>query len=613
MYVKRIQVVNYGPIEQLDITLPFEEEKPKPVLLIGENGSGKSILLSHIVNGLIIAKDRIYPHTPEVEANRVYKLRSSNYIKLGQDVYFARVDFEEDLHAGEIRSSKNKEHYDQAPCGLTTKEGQEAWNIMPSGTVDYPFSNFYSADEQTLKQIFSKNCMLFFPPNRFEDPAWLNEENLSAQANYMELKRFEGYSERRVINYSPLHDNQNWLFDVGYDSRVLEVRLDDIELSLTGGQSVPLTLFKGYSGEASRSYEAALQVLRTILGHDPSTRFGIGSRRERVVSVIAEGKAVVPNIFQLSTGETSLLNLFLSILRDYELSGAPFTTTNNVRGVVIVDEIDLHLHVSHQYSILPKLIEMFPKVQFIVTTHSPLFILGMRNVFGEGGFGLYRMPEGQEINPEDFSEFEEAYSSFSETIRFRTEVRKAVDEATKPIIFVEGVTDQKYMVKAAELLGRQSTLDKVDLRPSGGAGNLDILWNEPGIAGGSAQRVGLLYDCDKDRPWQQNGAFVRQNIHPQEDHPIKGGIENLFGSATINRARDYKLAFIDIEQGHERTRRGETIIVPERWTVNGSEKTNLCNWLCENGTADEFEQFEKVFDIFDEMLASFDEAIGGVK
>ena len=46
MYTKRIQLVNYGPIDHLDITFPFEGDTPKPVLLVGENGSGKSILLS---------------------------------------------------------------------------------------------------------------------------------------------------------------------------------------------------------------------------------------------------------------------------------------------------------------------------------------------------------------------------------------------------------------------------------------------------------------------------------------------------------------------------------------------------------------------------------------
>lgn len=70
MYTKRIQIHNYGPIDRIDISFPFEDDNPKPVLLVGENGSGKSIVLSHIVNGLITAQQVAYPETPEVAAGR---------------------------------------------------------------------------------------------------------------------------------------------------------------------------------------------------------------------------------------------------------------------------------------------------------------------------------------------------------------------------------------------------------------------------------------------------------------------------------------------------------------------------------------------------------------
>ena len=52
MYIKSIHILNYGPISQLAIEMPFDDSTPKPVVLVGENGSGKSIILSHIVNGL---------------------------------------------------------------------------------------------------------------------------------------------------------------------------------------------------------------------------------------------------------------------------------------------------------------------------------------------------------------------------------------------------------------------------------------------------------------------------------------------------------------------------------------------------------------------------------
>ena len=46
MYTRRIQISNYGPIDRIDISLPMEGDTPKPVVLVGENGSGKSIRMS---------------------------------------------------------------------------------------------------------------------------------------------------------------------------------------------------------------------------------------------------------------------------------------------------------------------------------------------------------------------------------------------------------------------------------------------------------------------------------------------------------------------------------------------------------------------------------------
>ena len=40
-------------------------------------------------------------------------------------------------------------------------------------------------------------------------------------------------------------------------------------------------------------------------------------------------------------------------------------------GIVLIDEVDLHLHPTWQKRILKDLMEIFPKVQFIVSTHAP--------------------------------------------------------------------------------------------------------------------------------------------------------------------------------------------------------------------------------------------------
>ena len=53
MYLNRIYLENTGPIAKCNVELPFDEGKPLPVVIVGPNGSGKTIFLSYIVDALM--------------------------------------------------------------------------------------------------------------------------------------------------------------------------------------------------------------------------------------------------------------------------------------------------------------------------------------------------------------------------------------------------------------------------------------------------------------------------------------------------------------------------------------------------------------------------------
>jgi hypothetical protein len=79
---------------------------------------------------------------------------------------------------------------------------------------------------------------------------------------------------------------------------------------------------------------------------------------------------------ELSSGFKSILSIVLNIT-DW-IEGVNEKEKSNVKdalGTVLIDEIDAHLHPSWQSTVLKSLKEIFPKLQFIVTTHSPNVIM----------------------------------------------------------------------------------------------------------------------------------------------------------------------------------------------------------------------------------------------
>jgi predicted ATP-binding protein involved in virulence len=74
---------------------------------------------------------------------------------------------------------------------------------------------------------------------------------------------------------------------------------------------------------------------------------------------------------QLSSGEKMMLSLVVDIARRLAIANPSLENKLEGEGIVLIDEIDLHLHPQWQRKLLPALTHTFPNIQFIVTTHSP--------------------------------------------------------------------------------------------------------------------------------------------------------------------------------------------------------------------------------------------------
>ena len=112
-------------------------------------------------------------------------------------------------------------------------------------------------------------------------------------------------------------------------------------------------------------------------------------RRQDKPTMIVEKDGEELDVNQLSQGEKSLLALVGDIARRLAILNPSLDNPLEGDGVVMIDEVDLHLHPKWQHDLIDKLVTTFPNVQFILTTHSPHVISDRNDIL------LYSLDDGE--------------------------------------------------------------------------------------------------------------------------------------------------------------------------------------------------------------------------
>lgn len=445
MYIDNLYYKNVGPISNLDIKFRKNENGiPVPLVIVGKNGSGKSILLSNIVDAFYELADKGYENATQAtsKGHLYYKEIAPAQIRFGQKHMIAHICFQQADQSIEYLFKSGELSFEEYG-----KSREETVNQKLNWKDETNFKEV-TAEEKDATNIFEKNVVCYFGPNRYMKPAWMG-------LKYYTSDDVDTYSLRpkyakqlnnpiTAVNISEL--TLQWLFDVITDSRAdLEKKNDGTGYSIVFPNTNVLDLL-------CVSRNNVEKIMSEILGEDIIFRMGNRSSGKRRFSIRRKKDDVVlaPSLDALSTGQLALFNVFATIIRyadtdDIDLSHK----LRDIAGIVVIDEIELHLHTQLQREILPKLIALFPNIQFVITSHSPLFLLGMREQFGEDGFDVIELPMGNRISVEQFSEFEHAYRYFAETEKYHQEIKTAIDAwKNRPLIITEGATDWKHM-KAA--------------------------------------------------------------------------------------------------------------------------------------------------------------------
>jgi len=147
-----------------------------------------------------------------------------------------------------------------------------------------------------------------------------------------------------------------------------------------------------------------LEAIRKVIGKFCGALQDVRVRRRDPLRMVVTKNNNELRIEQLSDGEKCLLAMVGDLARRLAIANPSREKPLEGEGIVLIDEVDLHLHPTWQRTILPRLMESFPNCQFIVTTHSPQ-ILGELEKNDGKIIPLHDGGNGIEILSGDFNVF----------------------------------------------------------------------------------------------------------------------------------------------------------------------------------------------------------------
>lgn len=100
------------------------------------------------------------------------------------------------------------------------------------------------------------------------------------------------------------------------------------------------------------------------------------ARRKPILEIEKDGTQLAFD--QLSEGERTILAMAADIARRLAIANPGRPDPLEGTGVVLIDEIEIHLHPKWQSEVLDRLQRVFPNLQFVVSTHSPVVLAGVR-------------------------------------------------------------------------------------------------------------------------------------------------------------------------------------------------------------------------------------------
>jgi predicted ATP-binding protein involved in virulence len=350
MRIKKLELKNFRGFEEL--TIDFPEGESGLAVFVGVNGSGKSSVLEAVAFML----QEFVADLFGISSNHPIAITT---LDINQNSIYTNL---------EIEAEK---------IDITAIHSEQKWSYKK----DYSSvlkSKFLKNASEGVQRFVSNNEQINLPILAYYRTHRIVEDQDSSIINLM-APQLEAYIDAfdAKINFKGFI---NWFIDQANIENQLKIDEKDFEVT-------------------NPKLDTVRKAMNNFLQNFPSSNFSNIHLGVSKFSVKHSKKQTLllnkgNNIFelsQLSEGERIILLIVFDIA--YRLAVAnPSKNPLDGNGIILIDEIDLHLHPGWQRAVVMGLRNTFPNIQFIVTTHSPQVIstLKKENVFILNDFKLVK-------------------------------------------------------------------------------------------------------------------------------------------------------------------------------------------------------------------------------
>ncbi|QXI21033.1 AAA family ATPase [Pseudomonas iranensis] len=365
MEIKSLILSDVGRFSELKIQLaPTATHSSNVTVLVGNNGAGKTTLLKSLATSLSWLVARI--RTERGSGNYLADEDIRNGAIVGVISIIVTDHSHPPLNGSEPES--NHPHFlwgiARGKQGRKTAVHSELANV--SRLADHYRTQLTENDKASLPLI------AYYPVERsvLEIPLKIKTKHSFDQLDGYDNSLNRGVDFRRFFEwFRQREDSEN-------ETGISDAALAEVSKKLGNDSDAWKTLSK----LKASSRDPQLAAVRSAITDFMPGFTNLRVQRKPRLHMAIDKNGVTLNVAQLSQGEKLMMALVGDIARRLAMMNQMLENPLHGDGIVLIDEVDLHLHPKWQRSLIRQLSETFPNCQFVLTTHSPLVISDAKEV-----------------------------------------------------------------------------------------------------------------------------------------------------------------------------------------------------------------------------------------